>query len=112
MNKVSNYVEKKNELPNLPSEEEIVDKCQRDSRILQTREQILPQKPYKMALASVEQIRGKEQKFMKFLSTTKYLGVIPNFLLHSEASEKLRTWVKVKKRRPITCNWVMMMFRT
>jgi hypothetical protein len=45
MKKVSNYVEKKNELPNLPLEEEIVDKCQRDSRIHQTREQILPQKP-------------------------------------------------------------------
>jgi hypothetical protein len=65
-----------------------------------------------MALASVEQISGKEQNFMKFLSTTKYLGVFPNFLLHPEASEKLRTRVKVKKRRPITRNWMMMMFRT
>jgi hypothetical protein len=40
-----------------------------------------------MALASVEQISGKEQKFMKFFSRTKYPGTFPSFLLHSEASE-------------------------
>jgi hypothetical protein len=65
-----------------------------------------------MALASVEQISGNKQKFMKFFSRTKYPGTFPSFLVHSEASEKLRTWVKVKKRRHITCNWMMMMFRT